>query len=121
MLCGILQPKGGIRMKKTVTASLGLAAAGLIGVAIGFTAAPEKGASPAAPAAAEASSVPAPLYRLGESDGKLAVYLAGKSTPELVFDVWIHNLPDVDRERLGAGIDVPDEETLTALIEDYTS
>jgi hypothetical protein len=60
-------------------------------------------------------------YRLAEKDGRLAVYLQGQDEPEIVFDVYLHHLPDVDRARLEEGIEVSDYETLLALLEDYTS
>ncbi|MEG1773484.1 MAG: hypothetical protein RR320_01380 [Oscillospiraceae bacterium] len=62
-----------------------------------------------------------PRYRLAGSEGKLAVYLVGKQTPELVFDIWLHHLPDVDRLRLEEGIEIEDYQQLLRLIEDYTS
>ncbi len=114
--------KAVIGMKKQLAAVLALALAGLLGYAVGTAAAPaESGESAPIEAAAEAKEIPVPLYRLGASGGRLAVFLPGKSEPELVFDVWLHHLPDVDRERLQQGIEVFDEETLLALIEDYTS
>ncbi|MEG2173943.1 MAG: hypothetical protein RR135_00470 [Oscillospiraceae bacterium] len=60
-------------------------------------------------------------YRLGGYNGKLAVFIIGKKEPEIVFDVYLHYLPDVDRQRLDEGIEVADYQQLIRLIEDYTS
>lgn len=60
-------------------------------------------------------------YILGEYKGRLAVYSGGKSEPDLVFDVYIHYLPELDREQLQKGIPVTDYEELVRLIEDYSS
>jgi hypothetical protein len=46
------------------------------------------------------STAAKPRYRLGEKDGKLAVYIIGKIEPEIIFDIYLHHLPDVDRLRL---------------------
>jgi len=62
-----------------------------------------------------------PNYILGEKDGRVAVYLYGKDDPEIVFNVYLHHLPDVDRENLREGIEIADYQTLLTLIEDYTS
>ncbi len=109
-------------MKKQAAAVLALALAGLAGYAVGSAAAPaQSGESTHIETVVQAKEIPEPLCRLGASGGRLAVFLPGKREPELVFDVWLHHLPDVDRERLQQGIEVFDEETLLALIEDYTS
>ena len=114
--------KAVIWMKKQLAAGLALALAALLGYAVGTAAAPgQSGESLHLETAVQAKEIPAPLYRLGASGGRLAVFLPGKKEPELVFDVWLHHLPDVDRARLQQGIEVFDEETLLALIEDYTS
>ncbi len=62
-----------------------------------------------------------PKYRLGEQDGRLAVYTIGKDTPDLVFDVYIKYLPPVDQEALIEGIIIYDYKELTERIEDYIS
>ncbi|WMJ84436.1 hypothetical protein ACS3UN_07200 [Oscillospiraceae bacterium LTW-04] len=62
-----------------------------------------------------------PRYLLSGYEGKLAVYMIGKKEPELVFDRYLHYLPDVDRMRLEQGIEVSDYAELLQLIEDYTS
>lgn len=62
-----------------------------------------------------------PRYLLSGYQGKLAVYMIGKKEPELVFDRYLHYLPDVDRMRLEQGIEVSDYAELLQLIEDYTS
>ncbi len=62
-----------------------------------------------------------PRYLLSGYQGKLAVYMIGKKEPELVFDRYLHYLPDVDRMRLEKGIEVSDYAELLQLIEDYTS
>lgn len=62
-----------------------------------------------------------PRYLLTGYQGKLAVFMIGKKEPELVFDRYLHYLPDVDRMRLEEGIEVSDYAELLQLIEDYTS
>lgn len=62
-----------------------------------------------------------PRYLLSHYEGKLAVYIIGKDKPELVFDRFLHYLPDVDRMKLENGIEVCDYSELLRLIEDYTS
>lgn len=62
-----------------------------------------------------------PRYLLSQYEGKLAVYIIGKTDPELVFDRYLHYLPDVDRMKLEQGIEVADYSELLRLIEDYTS
>lgn len=62
-----------------------------------------------------------PSYILGEKDGRVAVYLYGGKEPEIVFNVYLHHLPDVDRLSLQNGIEIDDYQTLLDLIEDYTS
>lgn len=64
---------------------------------------------------------PKPRYLLSGYEGKLAVFMIGKKEPELVFDRYLHYLPDVDRMRLEQGIEVSDYAELLQLIEDYTS
>ena len=60
-------------------------------------------------------------YVLRGYEGRLAIFREGSDTPEMIFDVYTRLLPQADRERLEAGITAPDYETLTRLIEDYTS
>lgn len=62
-----------------------------------------------------------PSYVLGENNGRVAVYLYGNEEPEIVFNVYLHHLPDVDRLNLQNGIEIDDYQTLLELIEDYTS
>ena len=62
-----------------------------------------------------------PRYKLSHYEGKLAVYIIGKDDPELVFDRYLHYLPDVDRMKLEQGIEIADYSELLRMIEDYTS
>lgn len=62
-----------------------------------------------------------PKYLLSSYQGKLAVFMIGKKEPEMVFDRYLHYLPDIDRERLENGIEVAEYSELLQLIEDYTS
>lgn len=62
-----------------------------------------------------------PRYLLSHYQGKLAVYIIGKDAPELVFDRYLHYLPDVDRMKLEQGIEIAEYSELLRLIEDYTS
>lgn len=74
------------------------------------------------PVREEPQPPPSPAgYLLKSYEGRLAVFRQGCDTPELIFDVYTRLLPPADRDRLETGISAPDYETLTRLIEDYTS
>ncbi len=60
-------------------------------------------------------------YMLREYQGRLAVFTGENKEPDMVFDVYIHYLPEADRELLKQGIAVENYEQLTKLIEDYIS
>ena len=101
-------------------------AAAFLGIAVGFAA--KKEAQPPATVMESVSGISAaspqiqkPKYLLSHYEGKLAVYIIGKKDPELVFDRFLHYLPDVDRMRIEKGIEVSDYSELLRLIEDYTS
>jgi hypothetical protein len=114
-------------MKRRLTGLLGILLAAAGGLAIGLHV--RRQTPPGEPLQAAESatgisiSAPAakPHYRLAGKDGKLAVFIIGKTEPELVFDIYLHHLPDVDRLRLEEGIEVQDYQQLLRLIEDYTS
>lgn len=64
----------------------------------------------------------APLYIIGEWNGKLAVFTMPKTDmPSKVYDVYLSSLPAEEQKRLKAGIPVYDEQKLQSLLEDYTS
>ena len=67
------------------------------------------------------SSVAAAAYRIGEWEGKLAVFLADSPSPDEVFAVYVSTLPPEEQQRISAGIEVADEVELARLLEDYTS
>lgn len=114
-------------MKRGLAGVLGILLAAAGGLGAGWYAGREAysgGPMPAAePAPGISVSAPSvkPRYRLAGKDGKLAVFIIGKTEPELVFDIYLHHLPDVDRLRLEEGIEVEDYQQLLQLIEDYTS
>jgi len=112
-------------MRRRTAALLAMTAAASAGLWIGAVGLREARGASDAPAASEVtmrrSDVSRARWLLGGYGGKLALYRALKEEPEIVFNVWLHSLPDVDRERLAAGIEIDDEEQLLALIEDYTS
>lgn len=60
-------------------------------------------------------------YLLKERDGRVAVFHAGESEPEMVLDVFVKYLPDFDRAQMKDGIPVKDYNELVARIEDYIS
>ena len=60
-------------------------------------------------------------YYLRDYQGKLAVFLPDKQTPEIVFDVYLSTLPAYDRGQLQLGVPVQDSEELVKRIEDYIS
>lgn len=107
-------------------AAYSLAAAVAVGAAVGFLARgemklPQAAMEPASSITASEQQSLKPRYLLGAYQGKLAVYIIGKKEPELVFDRFLHYLPDVDREKLEEGIEVAEYSELMRLIEDYTS
>ncbi len=61
------------------------------------------------------------MYIVKEHEGRVAVFTAGESEPEVVLDVFVQYLPDLDREQMAEGIPVKDYNELVALLEDYTS
>lgn len=64
----------------------------------------------------------APLYVIGEWNGKLAVFTMPRTdTPSKVYDVYLSSLPAEEQTRLKAGIPVYNEQKLQSLLEDYTS
>lgn len=68
------------------------------------------------------SSVPIPVYVLGEKDGHLAVYEYGNDNPsEVIEDVYIRSLPKNDQSLLLEGIAVYSDEELYSLLEDLDS
>lgn len=66
------------------------------------------------------SSVSAAAYRIGEWEGKLAVFLAGFAFSHEVFDVYVSTCPRRNSSA-ESGINVADEVELARLLEDYTS
>ncbi len=62
-----------------------------------------------------------PIYTIKEYEGKIAVFMGEKQKPEIVFDRYVHLLPDLDRKEIREGVIAEDYETLLSLIEDYTS
>lgn len=115
-----------MKRKTLAVTAAAIAFSAISGGVIGFLAGAEqkREASAAEPAANVAVGEPQskkPRYRLASYQGKLAVFIIGKNQPELVFDRYLHYLPDVDREKLEEGIEVADYSELMRLIEDYTS
>ena len=115
-------------MKRIHAALLAMTAAAGIGLAAGWyegrqqTGEASLSDTPTAAAAQTAvSDAQKSRYLLGQKDGRLAVFLDGGEEPEIVFNIYLHHLPDVDRMRLEEGIAVSDYQTLLTLIEDYTS
>ena len=62
-----------------------------------------------------------PVYRLGTSQGRLAVFVEGSDEPEMVLDVYLSTLPEVDRLLLEQGIEAQSYAQLVSMIEDYIS
>lgn len=64
----------------------------------------------------------APLYIVGQWNGKLAVFtLPNTTAPSKIYDVYLTSLPTEEQQRLKTGIPVYDQQTLQSLLEDYTS
>ena len=62
-----------------------------------------------------------PVYRLGTSQGRLAVFVEDSDQPEMVLDVYLSTLPEVDRLLLEQGIEAQSYAQLVSMIEDYIS
>ncbi len=60
-------------------------------------------------------------YLIKSHEGKIAVFLFESSKPEIVFDVYVHYLPEMDRHLLEEGIPIKDYQTLLIAIEDLVS
>ena len=60
-------------------------------------------------------------YLLKEHQGRIGIFAAGQSEPEMVLDVLVKYLPDHDRQELSQGIAVLDYNELVSRIEDYAS
>lgn len=60
-------------------------------------------------------------YLLKTYDGKLAMFTTDLVVPEMVFDIYVKNLPLLDQQELARGVRVESYDKLTALIEDYIS
>ncbi len=109
-------------MKKTLFFTLAaMVIAGCLsaGLAIAW----EQRSSAQLPAQEQARQVPVGEYEyiLREHDGRLAVFLKDKDTPEMIFDVYVRLLPEYDRGQLNQGVYVKDYEELISRIEDYIS
>ena len=111
------------KSEKITLAAIALSA--IIGSIIGFYAAKEQPEQAKVMEPISGISVNTPIkkprYIISHYQGKLAVYIIGKEEPELVFDRYLHYLPDVDRMKLEQGIEVADYSELLRIIEDYTS
>ncbi|MEF9983280.1 MAG: hypothetical protein RR710_01930 [Oscillospiraceae bacterium] len=60
-------------------------------------------------------------YLIKTFEGKIAVFTPNSKNPEIIFEVYTHQLPEYDRFQLEQGIIVEDYSTLVQLIEDYTT
>jgi len=111
------------KSEKITLAAIALSA--LIGSIIGFYAGKEQPEQTKVMEPVSGISVDIPIkkprYLLSHYQGKLAVYIIGKEEPELVFERYLHYLPDVDRMKLEQGIEISDYSELLRMIEDYTS
>jgi len=61
------------------------------------------------------------VYVLKEHQGRIGVFLAGETEPEMILDVPVKHLPEYDREQMRQGIPARSYSELVALIEDYSS
>lgn len=60
-------------------------------------------------------------YRLGQWNGRVALFRGQNPYPDEVYDVYVTSFPAEDQALLKAGIPAADEEALERLLEDYTS
>lgn len=68
------------------------------------------------------SMVGKPEYVLLAYGDQVAVYRYGETEKPLsILDVYLHNLPEYDQNRLKDGVPAENGEALQRLIEDYTS
>lgn len=65
------------------------------------------------------SAEPPPLYLLRDDDGRLALYAPGDPLPVRTYDVYTRLLPEPDRRRLLAGVEIFSEAQLQQRLEDY--
>ncbi len=61
------------------------------------------------------------VYIIGQHDGKLAIFLDGNSEPLEVYDTYVSDLPEADRNYIKKGIRVTSVADLAAYLEDLTS
>jgi hypothetical protein len=83
--------------------------------------APASGSAAETAAEAEEPLEPEYMYVIKEHEGRVAVFPAGATEPELVLDVLVRYLPDLDRKQMQEGVPVKDYDELVALLEDYSS
>ena len=60
-------------------------------------------------------------FLLGISDGYIALWEDGKTTPVRVFPYQVESLPLKDQENLKKGIPLDEDSALIRLLEDYLS
>ncbi len=72
------------------------------------------------PLPVSAPAEPAAKYAARIVEGRVAIYRAGARFPMEVTEIEVSSLPRADREALEAGIDLPDEEAIAHLLEDYS-
>ena len=70
--------------------------------------------------AAPSSSQAAPLYTVGEYNGKIAVYHYGDLRPFQILESNVSQFPAYDRQLLEQGITVRTESDLIRVLEDYS-
>lgn len=58
-------------------------------------------------------------YYVREYQGKVAVFSENEKAPDTVYDVYIENLPEKDKNLLKIGLRAESEEELQQIIEDY--
>ena len=61
------------------------------------------------------------LYMVKEYENKIAIFVKGNPNPDIVFDVYLNQLPEEDKIQLKRGIPVNTYEILISLIEDLIS
>lgn len=111
-------------MKHTLSVTL-LSLAGAVLCAFGivyWSSRPAPAVHPQSGVPVESSSPSAGwTYTIREYEGRVAVFRREEEEPELVFDVFVHTLPEYDRGQLQQGVKAADYQELVSLLEDYTS
>ncbi len=60
-------------------------------------------------------------YILKDYNGRIAVFYIGSETPNEIYEIYTHNLPEIDAQKIKRGIEITGIDNLNKIIADYTS